>query len=85
MKKTTNEHKSSHRLPNKGVMLLAVLALPLFLAKTAFAENSAPASFAYWDVWTDPQGVSHQKKCEIRNFVLESIEPPAAPSVAEPA
>ena len=60
-------------------MLLAVLALPLFLAKTAFAENSAPASFAYWDVWTDPQGVSHQKKCEIRNFVLESIEPPAAP------
>jgi hypothetical protein len=31
-------------------MLLAVLALPLFLAKTAFAENSAPASFAYCDV-----------------------------------
>jgi hypothetical protein len=28
-------------------MLLVVLALPLFLAKTAFAENSAPASFAY--------------------------------------
>jgi len=60
-------------------MLLMVLALPLLLAKTAFAENSAPASFAYWHVWTDPQGISHQKKCEIRNFVLESIEPPAAP------
>jgi hypothetical protein len=60
-------------------MLLVVLALPLFLAKTAFAGNGAPASFAYWHAWTDPQGVSNQKKCEIRNFVLESIEPPAAP------
>src|SRR6266850_4658235 len=79
MKRTTNERKFSHGLPNKGLMLLAVLALPLFLAKTAFAENSAPASFAYWHVWTDPHGISHQKKCEIRNFVLESIEPPAAP------
>src|SRR5947199_10547233 len=79
MKRTTKEHKSSHGLPNKAVMLLMVLALPLFLAKTAFAENRAPVSFAYWHVWTDLQGVSHQKKCEIRNFVLESIEPPAAP------
>jgi hypothetical protein len=60
-------------------MLLMVFALPLFLTKTAFAEKSPPASFAYWHVWTDPQGISHQKKCEIRNFVLESIEPPAGP------
>jgi quercetin dioxygenase-like cupin family protein len=79
MKRITKEHKSSHGLPNKGIMLLVVLALPLFLTKTAFAENGAPASFGYWHVWTDPQGVSHQKKCEIRNFVLQSIEPPAAP------
>jgi hypothetical protein len=79
MKRTTKEHRFSHGLLNKAVMLLVVLALPLFLAKTAFAENSAPTSFAYWHVWTDPQGVSNQKKCEIRNFVLESIEPPAAP------
>src|SRR5438552_17677329 len=79
MKRTTKEHKSSHGLPNKAAMLLMVLALPLFLTKTAFAENSAPVSFAYWHVCTDLQGVSDQKKCEIRNFVLESIEAPAAP------
>src|SRR5437016_7932551 len=79
MKRTTKELKFTHGLPNKAVVFLVVLALPLFLVKTALAENSAPASFAYWHVWTDPQGVSHQKKCEIRNFVLESIEPPAAP------
>src|ERR1700745_4226719 len=79
MKTRIKEDKSGHGPPNKAVMLLVVLALPLFLAKTAFAENSAPPSFSYWHVWTDPQGVSHQKKCEIRSFVLQSIEPPAAP------
>src|SRR4029077_7409465 len=79
MKRTTKELNSTHGLRNKAVMLLVVLALPLFLAGTAFAGNGAPASFAYWHVWTNPQGVSHQKKCEIRNFVLESIEAPAAP------
>ncbi len=62
-----------------ALMFLAILALPLVSAKTAWADKQASPSFAYWHVWTDGQGVSHQQKCEIRNFVLESIEPPASP------
>ena len=60
-------------------MLLMISALTSLRATKALAENNVPPSFNYWHVWTDGQGVSHQKQCEIRNFVLESIEPPAAP------
>jgi hypothetical protein len=87
MNPTTKKRESAKRLPKEAVvrlailalMFLAILALPLVSAKTALADNKASPSFAYWHVWTDAQGVSHQKKCEIHNFVLESIEPPAAP------
>jgi len=75
----TKERKFSKRLANAAAMLLAISALSSLSATKALAENNVPPSFNYWHVWTDGQGVSHQKKCEIRNFVLESIEPPAAP------
>ncbi len=75
----TKERKFSKGLANAAAMLLAISALSSLSATKALAENNVPPSFNYWHVWTDGQGVSHQKKCEIRNFVLESIEPPAAP------
>jgi len=42
---------------------------------------SAPAapSVAYWHVWADADGVSHQSRCQIDEFALESIQPPAEP------
>jgi hypothetical protein len=87
MNPTNKKRESAKRLPKEAVVLLAIfalmflaiLALPLVSAKTALADKQASPSFAYWHVWTDGQGVSHQKKCEVRNFVLESIEPPASP------
>jgi hypothetical protein len=87
MNPTSKKRESAKRLPKEAVVLLAILALmflatlalPLVSAKTAVADNQASPSFAYWHVWTDGQGVSHQKKCEIHNFVLKSIEPPASP------
>ena len=30
-------------------------------------------------MWTDTNGVSHLSKCEMNNFVLKSMKPPAAP------
>jgi len=33
----------------------------------------------YWHVWADAQGVSHQQRCRMTQFVLESIQAPAQP------
>lgn len=33
----------------------------------------------YWHLWADAQGVSHQTRCSIEEFVLESIQPGTAP------
>src|SRR5271166_6356143 len=30
-------------------------------------------------LWTDGRGVSHQTRCEMKEFMLQSIEPPASP------
>jgi hypothetical protein len=38
-----------------------------------------PTVVSYWHVWTDKDGVTHQNRCELRNFVLKSMEPPASP------
>jgi hypothetical protein len=35
---------------------------------------------SYWHVWTDENGVSHQKQCELSAFKLQSISEGAAPS-----
>jgi len=34
----------------------------------------------YWHVWTDENGVSHQNRCELSAFKLQSISEGAAPS-----
>jgi cytochrome c peroxidase len=39
-----------------------------------------PPTVPYWHVWTDEKGVSHQKRCEMSAFKLESISEGAAPS-----
>ncbi len=44
---------------------------------TAGQEHPA---LSYWHVWTDANGVSHQKRCELSTFQLQSISPGAAPS-----
>ena len=33
----------------------------------------------YWHLWTDAQGVSHQTRCALTRFHLESMKPPADP------
>jgi hypothetical protein len=33
----------------------------------------------YWHLWTDADGVSHQKHCALTNFELKSMQAPAAP------
>lgn len=42
-------------------------------------ENATPPMLAYWHVWTDPDGISHQSLCQIQDFTLKSISPPADP------
>ncbi len=34
---------------------------------------------SYWNLWTDTQGVSHQTRCVMTEFTLESISAPAKP------
>jgi hypothetical protein len=36
-------------------------------------------SVSYWHVWTDTDGVSRQTRCEMTEFDLSSIAPPATP------
>jgi hypothetical protein len=43
------------------------------------AEQSTP-TVPYWHVWTDENGVSHQKRCELSAFEFQSISEGAAPS-----
>jgi hypothetical protein len=43
-------------------------------------NDPGPApSVAYWHVWTDENGVSHQTRCRATRFISESISLPAAP------
>ena len=42
---------------------------------TAEASPRVP----YWHVWTDADGVSRQSRCELSEFELASISPPATP------
>lgn len=37
-----------------------------------------PPKFGYWHVWTDENGVSHQTKWELTNFIQESMGGDAA-------
>jgi len=44
------------------------------------ARKDIPPTVSYWHVWTDDKGVSHQKRCEMSAFKLQSISEGAAPS-----
>lgn len=43
------------------------------------SEHSTPPTIAYWHVWTDADGVSHQTRCQLQDFTQKSIAPTAAP------
>ena len=36
-------------------------------------------SVPYWHLYTDEEGISRQKRCEMTEFELKSMQPPAAP------
>src|ERR1700684_1331052 len=50
-------------------------------AVSSVGQNKPTVS--YWHVWTDKNGVSHQNRCELNAFMLESISEGAAPSWIE--
>lgn len=39
----------------------------------------ATPAVSYWHLWTDAQGISHQKRCELTEFKKDPIQPGAAP------
>ncbi|MGB3199724.1 MAG: cupin domain-containing protein [Nodosilinea sp.] len=43
------------------------------------ADTPSPPTVPYWHVYTDENGVSHQRRCCLQDFNLSSIAPPAAP------
>jgi hypothetical protein len=47
---------------------------------TVLAAGKDHPTLSYWHVWTDKNGVSHQRRCELSAFQLQSISPGAAPS-----
>jgi hypothetical protein len=47
-------------------------------ARAPEAPASAP-TVHYWYLWTDAEGVSHQRRCQMTRFQSASIQPPAAP------
>jgi hypothetical protein len=49
-------------------------------ASSVPAAGKEKPTLSYWHVWTDEKGVSHQKRCELTAFQLQSISPGAAPS-----
>ena len=40
---------------------------------------AAPPKLDYWHVWTDDEGVTHQTRCALTDFKLESMGGKAAP------
>jgi hypothetical protein len=53
--------------------------MTIHIEPTASPENSTSPTIDYWHVWTDPDGISHQSRCQLQNFVHKSISPPASP------
>jgi hypothetical protein len=49
-------------------------------ASTVTTAGQEHPALSYWHVWTDANGVSHQNRCELSAFQLQSISPGAAPS-----
>jgi hypothetical protein len=63
------------RLHVVGLTTMALLAL----STQVIAQDKSP-TVGYWHVWTDKNGISHQNRCELRDFELKSLSPPASPS-----
>jgi hypothetical protein len=58
---------------------LAILAT-LFASLEAVAQSDKPpADATYWHNWTDRDGLSHLTLCNLQDFKLESMAPPADP------
>jgi hypothetical protein len=47
---------------------------------TSSSARQGNPTLSYWHVWTDENGVSHQKRCELSAFELQSISQGASPS-----
>lgn len=48
-------------------------------AKQAGQDSFFKPCVPYWHVWSDDDGVSHQTRCELTEFISKSISPPSAP------
>jgi hypothetical protein len=59
---------------------IALLMAIAIAASRSEAASPEPPAVSYWHVWTDNNGVSHQTRCELHDFVMKTLEPPAAPS-----
>ena len=42
-------------------------------------DAESPPKLSYWHVWADEDGVTHQTRCEISNFTMQSMGGRAAP------
>lgn len=47
--------------------------------QTGASAEQAPPVVTYWHDWADGNGVSHLTSCNLTNFVLEAMAPPAEP------
>lgn len=52
-------------------------------SRSSDREHPIPPTINYWHVWTDEDGISHQSRCQIQDFTLKSISPPASPQWLE--
>lgn len=48
-------------------------------ASAAQADAHGQPTVDYWYLWTDAEGISHQRRCRMNRFDLSSIQPQAAP------
>lgn len=60
-------------------MRAAGLAACVLLGSPQPAQAAARPKVPYWHVWTDTDGQTHQTMCELQDFSLQSISPPASP------
>jgi hypothetical protein len=78
-KKTARIAPQAWKIFTAFSFLMPALIVAQIVATPADAYAESPPAFHYWHMWTDANGVSHATKCEMRDFVLQSMKPPAAP------
>jgi hypothetical protein len=61
------------------IVTVVVTAIAAQASAWKAVGQDQPMVVGYWHVWTDKDGVSHQDHCELHNFALKSMEPPASP------